>query len=211
MQAGATAELAWRRAPPPKNELLGIAERPVAACRAAATAAAGRPLRAGAHGRAQDFAPRRVTVNGAECRLLLRQARPVPISVNAPTAAARAPAARAGARPAGAPAPAPAAPAADQPAADKPVFQYEPFVNASGNPVPDTEVGQLVTPKLPVRGGHPAATEADQPVSISGTDLIGVDGQKLTLRGVNWCASPLLARSRRRAGQEGGSCVVVKG
>lgn len=199
MQAGATAELAWRRAPPPKNELLGIAERPVAAGRAAATAAAGLPLRAGAHGRAQDFAPRRVTVNGAECRLLLRQARPVPISVNAPTAAARAPA------------PAPAAPAADQPAADKPVFQYEPFVNASGNPVPDTEVGQLVTPKLPVRGGHPAATEADQPVSISGTDLIGVDGQKLTLRGVNWCASPLLARSRRRAGQEGGSCVVVKG
>lgn len=191
MQAGATAELAWRRAPPPKNELLGIAERPVAACRAAATAAAGRPLRAGAHGRAQDFAPRRVTVNGAECRLLLRQARPVPISVNAPTAAARAPA------------PAPAAPAADQPAADKPVFQYEPFVNASGNPVPDTEVGQLVTPKLPVRGGHPAATEADQPVSISGTDLIGVDGQKLTLRGVNWCANPA-AGALGETGRTGG-------
>lgn len=189
MQAGATAELAWRRAPPPKNELLGIAERPVAACRAAATAAAGRPLRAGAHGRAQDFAPRRVTVNGAECRLLLRQARPVPISVNAPTAAARAPA--------------PAAPAADQPAADKPVFQYEPFVNASGNPVPDTEVGQLVTPKLPVRGGHPAATEADQPVSISGTDLIGVDGQKLTLRGVNWCANPA-AGALGETGRTGG-------
>lgn len=191
MQAGATAELAWRRAPPPKNELLGIAERPVAAGRAAATAAAGLPLRAGAHGRAQDFAPRRVTVNGAECRLLLRQARPVPISVNAPTAAARAPA------------PAPAAPAADQPAADKPVFQYEPFVNASGNPVPDTEVGQLVTPKLPVRGGHPAATEADQPVSISGTDLIGVDGQKLTLRGVNWCANPA-AGALGETGRTGG-------
>lgn len=189
MQAGATAELAWRRAPPLENELLGIAERPVAACRAAATAAAGRPLRAGAHGRAQDFAPRRVTVNGAECRLLLRQARPVPISVNAPTAAARAPA--------------PAAPAADQPAADKPVFQYEPFVNASGNPVPDTEVGQLVTPKLPVRGGHPAATEADQPVSISGTDLIGVDGQKLTLRGVNWCANPA-AGALGETGRTGG-------
>ena len=191
MQAGATAELAWRRAPPLENELLGIAERPVAAGRAAATAAAGLPLRAGAHGRAQDFAPRRVTVNGAECRLLLRQARPVPISVNAPTAAARAPA------------PAPAAPAADQPAADKPVFQYEPFVNASGNPVPDTEVGQLVTPKLPVRGGHPAATEADQPVSISGTDLIGVDGQKLTLRGVNWCANPA-AGALGETGRTGG-------
>jgi len=101
-------------------------------------------------------------------------AAPAPVAAQAPAAS------EAEARPAPVAAPAPA------PAAGQPVFTYAPFVNASGAPVPASAVSALVTPQLP--GGRRAATEADQPVSISGAALVGVDGQPLTLRGVNWCA-----------------------
>ncbi len=146
-------------------------------------------LRSAACG-AQDFAPRRTTLNGAECRLLHRQARPVPTAVSAAPAAAPAPvAAQAPAASETEARPAPVAAPAPAPAAGQPVFTYAPFVNASGAPVPASAVSALVTPQLP--GGRRAATEADQPVSISGAALVGVDGQPLTLRGINWCAPDL--------------------
>ena len=118
--------------------------------------------------RAQDFAPRHVALGGAPCRLLRRQARPVPLSVSP------APAQRAG---------------ASAEAATGPVFAYEPLVDAAGAPVSAEAVAeQLRLPQM-TRAGS-AAAEADQPISVSNGQLIGVDGQPVTLKGINWCAAP---------------------
>jgi hypothetical protein len=117
---------------------------------------------------AQDFAPRHVALGGAPCRLLRRQARPVPLSVSP------APAQRAG---------------ASAEAAAGPVFAYEPLVDEAGSPVStDAAAAQLRLPQM-TRAGS-AAAEADQTISISNGQLIGVDGQPVTLKGINWCAAP---------------------
>ena len=115
------------------------------------------------HLAAQDFVARRVTLNGAECKLLHRQARAVPLNVSATLPGT------AGARPE---------------AAEPPKFTYAPFVDASGKPAPT----ELTLPKLP-GASDKAAAEAEQAVSILNGGLIGVDGQPLALKGVNWCAA----------------------
>lgn len=106
---------------------------------------------------AQDFVTRKATLNGSPCKLLHRQAREVPLSV-----AARGPEARGGA-----------------------TFSYAPFVNSTGATAPASAEAELVTPILP--GGNRANAEADVPVSISNGQLVGVNGQPLALKGVNWC------------------------
>ena len=106
---------------------------------------------------AQDFVTRKATLNGSPCKLLHRQAREVPLSV-----AGRGPEARGG-----------------------PMFSYAPFVNSTGSTAPASVQAELVTPILP--GGNRANAEADVPVSISNGQLVGVDGQPLALKGVNWC------------------------
>ena len=74
-------------------------------------------------------------------------------------------------------------------AATGPVFAYEPLVDAAGAPVSAEAVAeQLRLPQM-TRAGS-AAAEADQPISVSNGQLIGVDGQPVTLKGINWCAAP---------------------
>lgn len=115
---------------------------------------------------AQDFVARRVTLNGAQCKLLHRQARAVPLSVNTTL---------------------PGTGARSEAAAEPPKFTYAPFVDASGKPAPT----ELTQPEL--RGAGDKATtkaeQAEQPVSIANGGLIGVDGQPLALKAVNWCAA----------------------
>ena len=124
---------------------------------------------------AQDFVARRVTLNGAPCKLLHRQARAVPLSVSSSL-----PGTGTGAR--------------SEDAAEPPKFTYAPFVDASGKPAPT----ELTQPEL--RGARDKAAtkaeQAEQPVSIANGGLIGVNGQPLALKGVNWCA----ACSARRDG-----------
>jgi hypothetical protein len=110
-----------------------------------------------------------VTLGGARCRLLRRQARAVPLSVSAPPARAANGTGRAA-------------------AAQGPVFTYQPFVTAAGAPVPPGAVDEaLKLPQLAARA-ESASAEAEQPISIRNGQLYGVDGQPLVLKGINWRA-----------------------
>ncbi|KAK9822485.1 hypothetical protein WJX81_001062 [Elliptochloris bilobata] len=109
----------------------------------------------------QDFVARHLTLNGAGCKLLHRQARSVPVNLTTTL---------------------PSGSAATQEALPQPKFTYESFVNARGAPATAEDLNVL--PELPQRNA--AVAEAEQPVSIANGGLVGVDGQPLALKGVNW-------------------------